>query len=428
MTNNRKRPTLVSLFAGAGGLDIGLELAGFQTVTAVDNDSDCVATLRANQARGVPCCGGRRLLGGTKIIQADVETLEPRQLRPAGRRGAWVPDLLAGGPPCQPFSSAGKMLSVNDERGRLFEHFVRIAAAVRPRFILFENVRGLVTARGPSGESGEVLFLVQTAFEEIGYATRFGLLNAADFGCPQRRARLFMLAARCSPLPVFPEPTHAERPETGFFETKSPWATLEQFLRAHEAPVDDDIVRPSPNLAALLRDVPEGTGLKSPGARETTRPGGHWGYKQGTFIANPKKPARTVTAAATQDWIRLPDKTLRRLTVRECASLQGFPPEWQFVGTQAGRFRQVGNAVPTIFGRILGSQILAALDAIRARKRPGSAPLPRSFVKAITYTKKEQKRNGESRLRVRMLQATGGQPVHELKGVGRAEFRASSTR
>jgi DNA (cytosine-5)-methyltransferase 1 len=414
--------TCVSLFTGAGGLDIGLEQAGFQTVTATDLDEDCVATLRTNQRLGIEPGGGRKFLEVANIFAADVVTVAPEQLRPPGCERSWVPDLMAGGPPCQPFSSSGKMLSLGDSRGRLFEHFVRLAAALQPRLILFENVRGLVTARGARGEPGEVLGQVKEAFERIGYATTFALLNAADYGCPQRRVRCFMMATRCTALPTFPEPSHTQAPQASLFGPRLPWVTLGQFLASFPPPTDGEVVRPSAALAARLAALPEGSGLKSAGAREATRPGGHWGYRQGTFIADPNEPARTVTASASQDWVRAPDGSLRRLTLREGAALQGFPDEWQFIGPVASRFRQVGNAVPTVLGRVLGEAMVAALLGGR-RPKPQSAPLPAEFVAAAAYTRKEGRRNGASREEVRRMLQSGGADLKAIKGLGSAERR-----
>lgn len=276
---------------------------------------------------------------------------------------------------------------------------MRLAEELRPRLILFENVRGLVTARGPTGKPGEALRLVLEAFESIGYATTCSVLNAADHGLAQRRVRLFILAAQNPPLPVFPEPTHSEEGSVGLFGSRKRWISLGEFLAAQPPPAADEVTRPSPALERQLRDVSEGSGLKSPGPKEPTRPGGHWGYKQGTFIADLSKPARTVTAASTQDWIRLPDGTLRRLTFRECASLQGFPPEWKFVGAKASQFRQVGNAVPSVFGRVLGRTLLDVLEAQRPRTRAKSAPLPSHVVGAIAYATRDDQRNGSSRVR-----------------------------
>jgi DNA (cytosine-5)-methyltransferase 1 len=312
------------------------------------------------------------------------------------------------------------MLSVEDPRGQLFQHFVRLAEALRPKLILFENVRGLVTARGASGEPGEVLRMVKGAFEGIGYATSFALLNAADYGAAQRRVRCFMMATRCTVLPRFPDPTHTEQPEGGLFDSLLPWVTLREFLSRFPPPTKQEIVRPTPALAAQLANVPQGSGLKSAGAREATRPGGHWGYRQGTFIANLEQPARTITASASQDWIRSPDGSLRRLTLRECAALQGFPPDWQFVGPAASRFRQAGNAVPSVFGKVLGEVLLAALESGCAA-RPASASFPCDVLTAIEYTRREQRRNGASRREARQRLQTGDADPRAVKGLGSAD-------
>lgn len=412
-------PTLISLFTGAGGLDLGLEMAGFRTVTALDNDRRCIETLETNQARRIIGPHDVPYLAGARIVGASVADVTGDDLRPDAAPRTWRPDLLAGGPPCQPFSSAGKQMSLDDPRGRLFEHFVRIARELRPRYILFENVRGIVTARGPSGEPGEVLHRIRGAFEELGYGTSFALLNAADYGLPQRRVRCFMMAALRGVVPQFPAPTHGSG--SGFFTHArlKPWVTLRSFLQGRPEPTPTEVVRPTPRLSAKLHSLPEGSGLKSPGAREATRPGGHWGYKQGTFIADQSKPARTVTAAATQDWVRSGDGTLRRLTVRECASLQGFPDDWEFAGSQADRFRQVGNAVPTVFGSVLGEVLRRTLlEHAGSKAKAHSVPFPEKFAVAIQYTRREAARNGPSRARVRSLDDTARE---QSKGIGNAE-------
>lgn len=418
--------TSVSLFTGAGGLDLGLEQAGFQTVSAVDCDAEAVETLKLNRRDGLSIPGrpGDQYLAHAAIIPMKIEDVDVKDVRPAWAAPGWSPDLLVGGPPCQPFSSSGGMLSVSDPRGRLFEHFVRLAGALRPRFVLFENVRGLVTARGPRNEPGEVLHLVKAGFERAGYATRFALLNAADYGCPQRRVRCFMIGSRREPLPEFPDPTHHSRPEKGLFNDLLPWVSLGEFLARYPTPDANDIVRPTDSLAARLDGLRDGTGLRSAGARESTRPGGHWGYRQGTFIADQSLPARTITASASQDWVRSPDGSLRRLTWRECAGLQGFPAGWQFVGGKASKYRQIGNAVPVQFGLVIGRQLLqAASEKPTLAGANPSAPLPQEFATAIAYTKKEHARNGGSRAKVIALQGTGAVPQLQIKGRGSEDRR-----
>lgn len=397
------RPAAVSLFSGAGGMDVGLERAGFTVVAANDRDPDCAATLTANHAQGIEIDGrpGYRHGDHCRVLHAPVEDVTGRDLAPSGTSSDWRPDLLVGGPPCQPFSSAGAQRSTSDPRGRLFEHFVRLASELRPRYVLFENVRGLVTARGPSGRPGEALELVKTEFEAIGYATRFALLNAADHGLPQRRVRLFMFGAAQQPLPQFPAPTHCD-PRDGvlpLFDRRRPWNALGAVLASRPRPNAADIVRPSEQLELQLADVPTGSGLKSPGRAEPTRPGGHWGYKQGTFIADPNLPARTVTGAATQDWVREPHGRLRRLTLAECAALQSFPDAWRFCGSRSSQFLQVGNAVPCLLAEVLGRAILDALAECVEGTASQSAPLPPELAGAMAYADGDDRRNGSVRPR-----------------------------
>lgn len=387
----KKIPTVVSLFSGAGGFDIGLESSGFKTIATVDLEQDCVNTLLAAKGSGIKSPAGRRFLKDAKIIRADATSLDPIELIPRGASKDWRPDLLVGGPPCQSYSSAGKRLSMHDARGKLFEHFVRIAAALKPRYICFENVRGLVTARGFDGEPGGALIAVKAAFEKIGYATSFQLLNAADFGSYQHRVRCIMIASSDSPLPDFPAPVLAKN---GFGGLPA-WKTLAEFLDQNP-PIESEIVRPTKRAESMLRNIPCGSGVRSPGTREVTRPGGHWGYRQGMFIADPLKPARTVTSSTGQDWIRLPDGSLQRLTMTQCAALQGFPADWPFTGSAQSRFRQIGNAIPSVFGVALGEVLIKSLSR-PVTERPISRPLPDAFTAAIAYTKRDETRNGASR-------------------------------
>lgn len=402
------RPMSISLFCGAGGLDAGLECAGFSTVAAVDSDKDCIATLRSTKAALVPISGhaGRHYLEDTKIIHARIENVRAVDLRPANAANGWAPDFLAGGPPCQPFSSAGKQLSLEDPRGKLFEHFVRLADELRPKYILFENVRGLVTARGPTGKPGEALDRVKKAFEKIGYATNFCLLNAADFGAPQRRVRLLMLAACRGVLPEFPKRSHAEIRQRTLFDDLKPWVTLGEFLAARPEPQEEDIVRPRPQLLKALSAVQPGSGIKTAGLVEANRPGGHWGYRQDSFVADLTKPARTIRTAATPDWIRSNDGALRRLTWKECAALQSFPDGWQFTGPTSSKFVQIGNAVPAVLGQALGASILRVIDTCRSSVRPVSAALPAIFLENIKETQHEDKCNAVVRKAAKAARAS----------------------
>lgn len=388
----------VSLFTGAGGLDIGMERAGFVPRFVTDLEPSCVETLQANQARGIKVSGGSQhaFLKTADIRQADICALSGKSVRNRVRRRI---DCVYGGPPCQSFSSCGKMGSIADPRGILVFEFCRFVEEARPRTFVMENVRGLVTARSDGGEPGGVLRQLVDRFEAAGYGVSVAVLNSADFGSFQRRVRCFVIGVDSGSPPEFPTPSHSKIPDRNLLfgnQVKS-WRTLGEFLDCYSDDSTQNWIRPTPKLASALESIPEGSGLKSAGVVETTRPGGHWGYRQGTFIASRKLPSRTVTGSSSQDWIRLKDGSLRRLTFAEVARLQGFPPGWRFAGNKAARFKQVGNAVPAILGEVVGLAIRGYLAGYRAGTQTSSMPLPNRVVTAMEYTKKEERRNGQSR-------------------------------
>jgi DNA (cytosine-5)-methyltransferase 1 len=393
------RPTLMSIFAGAGGLDAGLEQAGFETRLAIDVERNAIETLKATKVKRIPVDGARRkYLARASLVHADLTALTKADLV-----DLWAdddpPDLLAGGPPCQSFSSAGKQRGVDDERGRLFKDFVRAARALRPALVLFENVQGLITARDQEGHVGGVLQAIQAEFENAGYACSFALVNAADFGAPQRRVRLVMLGSRRHELPSFPpSATHfRDGEQLGLV----PWVSLRDALKGFPARGSEGAVWASEEMERKLAGVLPGKGIRVGGVVENNRPGGHWGYRQDGFVANWHQPARTVRAASTPDWLRMEDGSHRRLTWQECACLQGFPSSWAFQGASASRFRQIGNAVPVQLARALGDQALEALvnGPMKRNVSPSSPPWPQSFRRRIRYTTSEHRVNGALRKR-----------------------------
>lgn len=398
--------TLVSLFAGAGGLDAGLERAGFETRLAIDNDADAIATLEATKAAQVPIdASGRHYLEHATITRADLTKLTKNDLKALWNSDE-PPSLLAGGPPCQSFSSAGKQAGIEDARGLLFRDFVRVARALKPAFVLFENVQGLVTARDSDGQIGGVLRLVQDEFERAGYACSFALANAADYGAPQRRVRLVMLGTRRHRLPSMPPAaTHAKNPlEVG--SLLLPWVPIKDALAELAEVEDDEIVWASPQMQEKLADVPAGSGIRVGGQVMNNRPSGQWGYRQDGFIADWEQPSRTIRAASTPDWVKLDDGSHRRLTWRECARLQGFPDGWAFRGSLTSRFRQVGNAVPVELAHALGREARASLaeGPLKRGTRPASTPWPANFTRRIRYTTAEHRVNGTLRRRAKRVE------------------------
>ncbi len=381
----KNRPLYVSLFSGAGGLDIGLERAGFRAVSLCEIEPIFCETLRANQDRVL--ADGQTYLKKARVFNADIREMSAKDLAADARV-----DLVVGGPPCQSFSSSGKQLSVLDPRGLLVNEFIRLIDEIQPRMFLFENVRGLVTARDASGEPGGVIHSLFEHFQDLGYSCRTALLNAADYGAPQRRVRCFILGSRRGTAPLFPEPTHQKTADM----FHKPWVSLRSFLETWADPDSTQYIYPTAALARELRRIPDGSGLISPGRTETTRPGGHWGYRQGTFISDLDLPARTVTGSASQDWIRW-QGVLRRLTLEEIKLIQGFPRDWNIIGTKAQRFKQVGNAVPTVFGKLLGD-VLHAFLASYPSAPPEKLEIPNAFKNYIDYTKKDHERNASCRV------------------------------
>ena len=402
---NRQGAKFVSLFSGAGGLDLGLEMAGWQTAYASDADPAAVETLKANA--GTDIGGGRKAFEHACLELADVRTLRATDI--LAKSGAARGDIqfLAGGPPCQSWSSAGHQLGFDDPRGRLFDDFVRLAAGLDVRWLMAENVRGLLTARGPDGQPGSALEHIRKILLKSGFQTNIALLNAADFGVPQRRVRLFIIGYRVGDAPPFPALTHMKQPVG---KAILDWVPLSGALARTGSLDKGEIIRPSGKLAQELEGIAPGSGVKSPGKAERTRPGGHWGYKQGAFVADPARPARTVTASAQQDWIRDPVEGLRRLCSRECAAIQSFPPEWKFAGNLAAKYRLIGNAVSPLLAKAIGGKLLDFTEQSQkatAARLDMIVPLPEKLAGHIRYTAREEASNGKSRREAPRRRQTG---------------------
>jgi DNA (cytosine-5)-methyltransferase 1 len=378
----------ISLFSGAGGLDIGLETAGLNCLYASDIDQAAYSTLVENK------CRNSKHLQRAVIERADVAQRSGTQILQAiGAVRGQVP-LLVGGPPCQSWSSAGHQKGWLDPRGQLFDDFVRLAAELDVRWLMFENVRGLLTARGPDGVPGSALALIRMKLLDAGFQTQVAMLNAADYGVPQRRVRLVVFGYRVGDQLALPQPTHSK------VDPESRWVSMQSVLSSLGVLSEDELIRPNPKLFEQLVTLKPGSGVKSPGKSEATRPGGHWGYKQGAFIADTSLPARTVTANQQQDWIIDSEFGIRRLTPRECAALQTFPPDWIFLGGRSDQYRLIGNAVPPLLAHQLGTALLDHLARPWSGRQIAASslePLAPTLQAAIKYTVKEESRNGPSR-------------------------------
>ena len=332
---------LISLFAGAGGMDLGFEKAGFNVAVANESDPAICPTYRRNH-------------GHTRLIEGDIRNIGGAQVEAGGVVG------LIGGPPCQSWSGAGSLGGINDARGRLFFDYVRILAETRPLFFVAENVPGMLAKRNEPAVAG-----IMGLFGEAGYDVWHGLLDANDHNVPQTRKRVFFTGFR-KDLRIHD------------FEYPQPLKDRE-LVTLRDAIWD---LRDSA-LPALPKNRHRGD-LATPNHEYFT--GGHSAiFMSRNRVRSWDEPAFTVQASGRQcqlhpqapkmvrygpddmRFARGREHLYRRLTVRECARLQGFPDDFEFLYTDVNRgYQMVGNAVPVNLAYAVGKQILECLVRNRA--------------------------------------------------------------
>ncbi|HEY9649025.1 MAG TPA: DNA cytosine methyltransferase, partial [Coleofasciculaceae cyanobacterium] len=349
----------LSLFSGGGGLDIAFHDCGFEIVQMVELEAKYVQTLIHNTQPG-------KWLENSKPICIDI-----REFCPNSELNV---DFIIGGPPCQTFSAAGRraagVAGTTDARGTLFQEYVRILEILQPKGFLFENVYGITGA-----QNGEAWALIQKAFQEAGYTIQFRVLDAADYGVPQHRERLFIVGLREGNY-LFPQPTHGpDSPNGEPFYTAGvaveASATL-SFKTSTSLGVEgvdksdaDEGLRG--RYGHLLTDIPPGLNYSF-----YTEKMGHpnpvfsWRSKFSDFLykADPEMPVRTIKAQGGQytgpfSWEN------RRFTVAELKRLQTIPDEYELVGNHQVCIEQIGNSVPPQLGRILALSILEQVMGVQ---------------------------------------------------------------
>lgn len=325
-------PVCVDLFCGCGGLSTGLLDAGIDVRVGVDHDAPSIATFDLNHAAR-----------GSASLQADVRTLTGARL--VELAGAPV-QLLVGGPPCQPFSVAGKRRALADRRGDLIFDFVRLLAETQAQAYIFENVPNLASVA-----KGEVLADLLAAFAEIGYSATPRVLRATEYGVAQMRKRLFIVGTRDrGKIQMPPTPTHA--PEANgrlpFVTARDVLDDLPDVLTAEAEAVANH--EPTFHSEAMLAAFAE----QAPGTREP---------KSRHDRLHPERPSYTLRAG-TGNFSPLRPVHYgydRVLTVRECARVQSFSDDFRWPDEQARlqQYRQVGNAVPPLLARAVGEHVAA---------------------------------------------------------------------
>lgn len=335
----------VSFFSGALGLDLGLERAGLEPLAYCEMDRWAVETVRANRP-GVP------------LFDCDVRSLCVDQLPPS-------PFAVVGGPPCQAFSTAGRRRGLADERGNVFLHFLTLAVGLRPSYIVVENVRGLLSAPlvhvphalrdrelREDEQPGGALRCIVSMLEDAGYGVSFDLYNVANFGVPQARERLLMIAASSGRVVPKLVPTHAGR-----------WVSFRRAVRGLRETGACATFRPG--RARFFKKLSEGQNWRNlplrlqrealGGAFDST--GGRvgfcrrlaWDAPSPTLVTCPSMPATELGHPSE----------LRPLSVNEYKRLQTFPDDWTVCGPLEAQYRQLGNAVPVQFGEAVGRHLVA---------------------------------------------------------------------
>lgn len=367
------KPKIISLFTGAGGLDLGLEAAGFETAVAVEMDADAVKTLRHNRE--------------WPVIDRDIHSVPTSEiLETAGLREGEA-DLLVGGPPCQPFSKSGYWARgdarrLDDPRASTLEAYLRVLRDAKPKAFLLENVSGLAYKRKSEGFD-----LLKATVESVnrelktGYTFSWAVLNAADYGVPQERERIFIVGHREGRDFEFPRPTHFRtevwRDANGRFASlhRTAWDAIGDLQDD-----DDPSLRVTGKWADLLPSIPEGANY----LHHTDRGGGKqlfgWRRRYWSFLLKLAKrlPSWTITAQPGSATGPFHWKN-RRLSTRELCRLQTFPDNFKVLGKRNACQRQLGNAVPSVLAATLGTALLSQLLCIATTATTvGLAPLRRS--------------------------------------------------
>ncbi len=331
----------IELFAGAGGLALGLEQAGFSHILLNEVDSDACSTLRYNRPQWM-------------VAEQDVRTISFKRFREKV-------DFLSGGVPCQAFSYAGKQGGFNDTRGTLFFELARAVSEVQPKVFLCENVRGLA-----AHDSGRTLVTIKNTIKELGYTlVEPRVLKAILYKVPQKRERLLLIAIRNDIADKvqfkWPDPYH-------------------RIMTLRDAFFKGDLYD---------TDVPPSQGQRYPSKKEKVMKlvpmGGYWrdlpvdvqkDYMGGSFALTGGKtgmarrlsldePSLTLTCAPAQKQTeRCHPTETRPLTIREYARIQTFPDEWMFAGTLSSQYKQIGNAVPVNLAYAIGRSLIRLFNDI----------------------------------------------------------------
>lgn len=341
MTNeSRPKYNVLSLFAGAGGLDLGFEQTErFETFAAVEYQPEFAETLRMNQRNGY--------FPKMRVIEADIRSLDPQQIaRESFPNG--VVDVVVGGPPCETFSLTGGLAGTNDPRGLLTTEFIDWVRRINPKVFLMENVPRLSVGPNKGYLTGEVKRAI-----DHGYVAEYRVLCAADYGATTKRQRLILMGTNLNDSLPWPEQSHSDRPSL----LHAPYRTVRDALNGLPSCASIDCGIPDHFPAVHTMRVIERFDGLAQGEWDTVRRRGRLRWSE---------PAPTLFAGTLKSIARHihPDEP-REITNRECARIHGFPDDFVFAGRMAAVCKQIANSVPVDFARALGRGIATLLDTIQ---------------------------------------------------------------
>lgn len=337
-----KRFKSIELFAGAGGLAIGLEKAGFEHIALIECNKAATNTLKINRPKW-------------NVLHEDVAQVAQRDLVKEFKINFGELDLLSGGAPCQSFSYAGKRLGLDDVRGTMFYHYAIFLHKLQPKTFLFENVKGLL-----SHDKGKTYQTILNIFEDEGYVTYHQVLNAWDYNNPQKRERLITIGIRNDLVTKvkfeFPKP-HKYKP-------------VLKDVKLDTNPDKNHCTRYSSAKEKVFALVPPGgcwRNIDPKIAKAYMKTcwkmgGGRTGILRRISMEEPSLTVLTNPGMKQTD--RCHPLEVRPFSIRENARFQSFPENWKFAGTLAEQYKQVGNAVPINLAKDIGIQIAKILEEV----------------------------------------------------------------
>lgn len=351
----------IDLFSGCGGFSVGFEQAGFTTELAVDIHPPSLETLHRNHHSATTILGDIRKVD-SRMIRERVSSLK-------------VPSVITAGVPCQGFSLANRKRNAGDKRNFLFKEFIRIANDIKPTAVILENVSGLVSTK-----DGEFKSAISGAITDLGYDVHFALLNAADYGVPQKRRRVFFVGLPRGMPWLFPFKTHGPNRSKGY-------VTVEEAILGDLPELDAGEIstqyrrKPKLDFERYIRgDVTLLTNHQAPNhPLETieriagTRPGApmYAEFRQRIRL-HPKAPSPTQICGGIRPQFQFGHPTQARgLTIRERARIQSFPDSYFFTGGVTQGRVQTGNAVPPLLAKVLANQLARSLRGEKISGEPG---------------------------------------------------------